>query len=124
MRRNQFRRGVHPDGVGVQRGGPARQRHTVGWTGDVYGMLEVLARYRPDGSVDRSIKVPVRRPTSCAFGGPGLRTLFVTTTSQGMSEAELDAEPLAGALLALDPGVPGLPEPRWAGASVLAEVAP
>jgi hypothetical protein len=26
----------------------ARQRHTVGWTGDVYGMLEVLAEYRPD----------------------------------------------------------------------------
>jgi hypothetical protein len=37
----------------------ARQRHTDGWTGDVYGMLEVLARYRPD-----LVVVPVgTRPT-------------------------------------------------------------
>ena len=37
----------------------ARLRHTDGWTGDVYSMLEVLARYRPE-----LVVVPVQtRPT-------------------------------------------------------------
>jgi len=77
-----------------------------------------VVRYAPDGRVDRVIAVPVPRPTSCAFGGSGLDTLFVTTTSQGMGSAELDAQPLAGALLALEVGVRGLVEPRWAGAGL------
>jgi len=80
-----------------------------------------LVRYAPDGRADRIVPVPVLRPTSCAFGGPGLDTLFVTTTSQGMSSAELDAQPLAGALLALEVGVRGLIEPRWAGVRPLAK---
>jgi len=65
--------------------------------------------------VDRVIPVPTRRPTSCGFGGPDLRTLFITSTSQDMSDAELEDEPLAGALFALDAGVSGIAEPRWAG---------
>lgn len=76
-----------------------------------------VARYAPDGRLDRVIGLPLRRPTACAFGGPGLRTLFITTTSQHMTEAEMAAEPLAGALLATEPGVRGLPEPRWEGAA-------
>lgn len=72
-----------------------------------------LVRHRPDGTVDRVIELPVRRPTCCAFGGPGLRTLYVTTTCQHMSDGERAAEPLAGALLALDVGHHGLPEPRF-----------
>ena len=44
------------------------------------------------------------RPTCCAFGGPGLDVLYVTTASQNMTEAERQANPLAGALLALDVG--------------------
>ena len=81
-----------------------------------------VVRYAPDGRVDRVVPVPAPRPTSCAFGGPGLDTLFVTTASQGMAEEELAAEPLAGALLSLDVGVMGLPEPRWAGVRPLAEL--
>jgi sugar lactone lactonase YvrE len=73
-----------------------------------------LVRHRPDGQVDRVITLPVRRPTCCAFGGPDLSTLYVTTTSQHMSDAERAAEPLAGALLALQVGCKGLPEPRFA----------
>ncbi len=72
-----------------------------------------LVRYAPDGRVDRVVPTPVDRPTSCAFGGRNLETLFVTTTSQAMSEADLRNNPLAGALLAFEPGVPGLPEPVW-----------
>lgn len=73
-----------------------------------------IVRYAPDGRIDRIVETPVPRPTSCAFGGSGLDTLFITTTSQNMTEAERAAEPLAGALLALDVGVRGLPEPRFA----------
>ncbi len=73
-----------------------------------------LMRYAPDGSIDREITMPVDRPTCCAFGGPDLDILFITSTSQNMSEAERQAHPLAGALMAMRPGVRGLPEPRFA----------
>ncbi|MBO9641711.1 MAG: SMP-30/gluconolactonase/LRE family protein [Pseudacidovorax sp.] len=73
-----------------------------------------VVRYAPDGRIDRIVPMPVRRPTCCAFGGPDLATLYVTTASQKMTPEELVAEPLAGALLALDVGVRGLPEPRFA----------
>ena len=73
-----------------------------------------IVRYASDGRIDRIIDLPVQRPTCCAFGGPTLETLYVTTASQNMSPEALQAEPLAGALLALDVGVRGLPEPRFA----------
>lgn len=73
-----------------------------------------VVRYAPDGRMDRVVELAVRRPTSCAFGGPNLDILYITTTSQHMTPAQLEAEPLAGALLALDAGVRGLPEPRFA----------
>lgn len=73
-----------------------------------------LVRYAPDGCIDRVVPTPVPRPTCCAFGGPRLDVLYVTTASQHMSPEELEAQPLAGALLALDVGVRGLPEPRFA----------
>ncbi len=70
-----------------------------------------VVRYAPDGRIDRLIPMPVDRPTACAFGGADLDLLYVTTTSQGMNEAELGVHPLAGALLAFEAGVRGLPEP-------------
>lgn len=72
-----------------------------------------VVRYAPDGRVDRVIEVPTQRPTCCAFGGPDLDILFVTTASQQMSASELEQQPLAGSLLAIDAGVRGLPEPRF-----------
>lgn len=74
-----------------------------------------LVRYRPDGAVDREIPLPVSAPTCCAFGDGDLRTLYVTSACQRMSEAEREREPEAGNLLALRPGVAGLPESRFAG---------
>jgi len=74
-----------------------------------------VVRYTPDGQVDRVVAVPTPRPTSCAFGGADLRTLFITSTSQAMSDAEREREPLAGALFAFDAGVAGIAEPHWAG---------
>jgi sugar lactone lactonase YvrE len=73
-----------------------------------------LLRYAPDGSIDRVIALPVDRPTCCAFGGPDLDILFITSTSQHMTQAECQAHPMAGALMAIQPGVCGLPEPRFA----------
>lgn len=73
-----------------------------------------LVRYAPDGRIDRIVPLPVPRPTCCAFGGPKLDVLFVTTASQNMTTEELRDQPLAGALLRLDVGVQGLPESRVA----------
>ena len=74
-----------------------------------------VVRYAPDGSIDREIAMPVSRPTCCAFGGADLRTLYVTSGRVMASPAELAAEPLAGALFAIDCDVPGLPETPFEG---------
>jgi sugar lactone lactonase YvrE len=62
-----------------------------------------------DGTLLEEVVLPVSRPTSCAFGGAGLRTLFVTSARDGLSEAGLAQEPLAGSVFALEPGVAGVP---------------
>lgn len=67
-----------------------------------------LLRISPAGEVDRVIEMPVRKPTKCCFGGPDLDVLYVT------SLGATDDSPDAGALMALRPGVKGLPEPRLA----------
>ena len=72
-----------------------------------------LARYAPDGRLDRTVPMPVSRPTACAFGGPDLRTMYVTTARFRLAPDKLAAEPYAGGLLALDVGVQGLPEPLY-----------
>lgn len=74
-----------------------------------------LVRYAPDGRIDREVPLPVTQPSSCSFGGPGLDLLYVTTATQRLDTDQLAAQPLAGALLALDVGVRGLPEPEYAG---------
>lgn len=74
-----------------------------------------VVRFTPAGKVDRIIQVPVSRVTMCAFGGSDLKTLFITTATEGMTEAEHKAEPLAGGLFAVRPGVAGLPETRFIG---------
>ncbi|TWT03140.1 SMP-30/gluconolactonase/LRE family protein [Reyranella sp. CPCC 100927] len=74
-----------------------------------------LIRLAPDGRVDRIIQLPVTNPTCPAFGGEGLRTLYITSHSQRLPPEQLAREPLAGALLTLDVGVRGLPEPRFGG---------
>lgn len=66
--------------------------------------------YDPQGKLVRSIHLPVSKPTSVAFGGSGLSSLFVTTMRNGLSEAELAEEPLAGRVLRIELDVRGLPE--------------
>jgi len=72
----------------------------------------LIHRFTPDGRLDRSLAVPVKKPAMCAFGGRNLDTLFVTSIRPG---GDLSDQPLAGGLFALDPGVQGLPEPAFAG---------
>lgn len=74
-----------------------------------------VVRVTPDGRVDRTVALPVSRVTMCAFGGPDLRTLYITTAWEGMGDAERGREPLAGGLFAASPGVQGLPEPFFEG---------
>jgi sugar lactone lactonase YvrE len=73
-----------------------------------------VARLDAEGRVERFLRLPATQVSSVMFGGADLRTLFVTTSRQRMSEVALAREPLAGALLAVDAGVRGLPEPRYA----------
>jgi sugar lactone lactonase YvrE len=74
-----------------------------------------VRRYDEEGGLDAVIPLPVTNPTSAVFGGPDLRTMYVTSARHGLSSAQLAAEPLAGAVLALEPGVSGLPGSRFAG---------
>jgi sugar lactone lactonase YvrE len=70
----------------------------------------LIHRFTPDGRLDRSLAVPVKKPTMCAFGGSRLDTLFVTSIRPGDDH---DQQSLAGGVFALDPGVKGLPEPLF-----------
>jgi sugar lactone lactonase YvrE len=73
-----------------------------------------VCRYTPGGALDAEITLPVTNPTSLAFGGTDLKTLFVTSARHLLSAEQLAREPLAGSVLALRPGVSGRP-PRLPG---------
>jgi sugar lactone lactonase YvrE len=68
-----------------------------------------LLRIAPDGRVLQALQLPVRCPTMPCFGGPDLRTLFVTTSREKRPADELAAQPLAGCVLHTRVEVPGLP---------------
>jgi len=68
-----------------------------------------VVRFTPDGAVDQVIAMPVSRPTSCAFAGPDLDLLIVTSGWAGLNEADRTAEPHAGSLFVFRPGVTGAP---------------
>jgi sugar lactone lactonase YvrE len=72
-----------------------------------------VARFAPDGSLNLFVRLPVTRPTSCAFGGPERRTLFVTSARVGLSAETLAREPAAGRIFAVDVGHRGLPQRRF-----------
>jgi sugar lactone lactonase YvrE len=69
-----------------------------------------IQRYAPDGRLLAEHPVPARCPTMVAFGGPDLKTLFVTTARVGRSTEELAALPHSGGLFSMRVDVPGLPE--------------
>lgn len=68
-----------------------------------------LLRLSPEGVVVREVELPVRCATMPCFGGPDLKTLYITTARENRPAAELMMQPLAGCVLALEVDVPGLP---------------
>jgi sugar lactone lactonase YvrE len=71
----------------------------------------LVHRFTPAGELDRSLELPVKKPAMCAFGGPQLDTLYVTSIRpEGI---DLSDQPLAGGVFAVRPGVRGLVEPEF-----------
>jgi sugar lactone lactonase YvrE len=98
--------GGFPDGLTVDRDGFV-------WSAQpVYGRV---VRYDPDGVIDRIVDLPVSRGTGIAFGGPDLDTLYVTSATETLTEAQIAEEPLAGSVFAFTPGVGGIAETPFAG---------
>jgi sugar lactone lactonase YvrE len=95
-----------PDGAAVDSAGGYWLTQPDGWC---------ICRYDPSGKRDRTIRVPVQRPTCVAFGGADLRTLYCTSCRWGLSEADLAGQPLAGGLFAIRVDVAGLPDVPFAG---------
>jgi sugar lactone lactonase YvrE len=99
-----------PDGMTVDAAGDL-------WVA-VYGGGRVN-RYAPDGSLREVYPLPARQCTCCAFGGPGLHQLFVTTATEGWTHEQRRADPAAGKVYRLDtdatgrPAAPFRPDPAW-----------
>jgi sugar lactone lactonase YvrE len=72
-------------------------------------------RYDSLGRLERSIELPVSNPTCLAFGGDRLDTLYVTSGTYMAKQEHLQNQSLAGALLALDVGVHGVPDALFQG---------
>jgi sugar lactone lactonase YvrE len=99
--------------VQIDRPGVAPDGLTVDCEGGIWVALwngGAVCRYAPDGSLLATVRLPVERPTSCAFGGPGLDTLFVTSARTDLDDDALARQPHAGRLFAIGGlGVRGLP---------------
>ncbi|MDQ3577370.1 MAG: SMP-30/gluconolactonase/LRE family protein [Actinomycetota bacterium] len=66
-----------------------------------------VRHYSTDGTFLDEIRVPARQVTSCAFGGPELRDLYITSAAEDLSPEQLVEQPHAGALFRVTPGVVG-----------------
>jgi sugar lactone lactonase YvrE len=95
-----------PDGAAVDREG-------CYWSAFYRGGK--IVRLSPGGEKLAEFPLPALCPTMCAFGGPDLKTLYVTSARQQRAADELARLPLSGGIFALRADVPGLPEPKFAG---------
>jgi sugar lactone lactonase YvrE len=68
-----------------------------------------IIRFAPDGTVQEQVAVPVLRPTSIAFGGADLRTMYITSASLGLTTSEMERWPQSGMVLHRPAGTPGRP---------------
>lgn len=92
--------GVKPDGLAVDAEGGVWVAIWDGWR---------IERWSPDGKLMRTVRLPVPRPTSVAFGGRDLATLYVTTARVRLANDVLEHAPLSGSVFELAPGVSGTP---------------
>jgi len=90
-----------PDGITVDTEGYIWVAHWDGWC---------VSRHDPKGRETARIHFPVPRPTSVAFGGDRLQTLYVTSAAMGLTADLLDRAPLSGALFAVETDATGLSE--------------
>jgi sugar lactone lactonase YvrE len=72
-----------------------------------------VRRYTPDGRLDAVIRLPTMYSTSCAFGGPDMRDLYITTAASRLTDKERADQPHAGGLFRCRPGVGGRPPHRF-----------
>ena len=96
----------YPDGMTVDEEGCLWIAFWDGWA---------VRRYSPAGEWLQTVRLPVARPTSCAFGGIDLDRLYVTSASIGLDEEALEMQPNAGGLFMVKPGVRGLADVPFAG---------
>lgn len=95
---------------------PPEQGCPDGMTIDADGCIWValwgggaVRRYRPDGTLDRQLDLPLTLAASCEFGGKQRDLLFITSARYQLTAEQLAAEPLAGAIFVCRPGPVGLP---------------
>lgn len=89
-----------PDGMAID----AEDKLWVGlWNGSAIGRFDPVS-----GELISKIEVPAQNVTACAFGGPNLDKLYITTASIGMTDAQKNQYPLAGSLFVANPGVKGV----------------
>jgi sugar lactone lactonase YvrE len=68
----------------------------------------LIHRFTPQGKLDQSLEVPVKKPAMCVFGGADMKTLYVTSIRP--DNIDLSDQPLAGGVFALRPGAQGIEE--------------
>ncbi|MEH2242518.1 SMP-30/gluconolactonase/LRE family protein [Nostoc sp.] len=90
----------YPDGLTIDSEGHIWSAMWDGWC---------VIRFNAKGEEILRIKLPVQLPTSCTFGGEDLQTLYITTASVGLSQAEIEKSFYSGDLFALQTDVTGLP---------------
>jgi L-arabinonolactonase len=74
-----------------------------------------LARFSPDGKLDRIVGLPVESTTSLSFGGPDLDIAYVTSMARAVNGVRPREREAGGLFAVYGLGVRGLPEPRFAG---------
>lgn len=95
-----------PEGMGYPDGPVVDSAGTV-WLG-LFGGWGVV-RFAPNGTLLGRMEIPAANVTKIAFGGPDLKTVYVTTARIGLSESELERQPDAGSLFAFAAETAGLP---------------
>jgi len=92
-----------PDGAAMDADGCYWMAGVDGWQ---------ILRLTPEGKVDRTIDVPIEKPTCLAFGGADLGDLYITSMGAGLITPGTEArQPQAGGLFACRPGVTGYAPP-------------
>jgi sugar lactone lactonase YvrE len=74
-----------------------------------------INRFSRSGKLIEYVELPITHPTMPCFGGPGLRTLYVTSLRENLTEADLAKTPQAGGVFMCEPGVAGAPVALYKG---------